>query len=555
MPAPGGEGRAYGFDSDTLSINSPWQGKLYVVAPNDWAFVSSEVLVYDIASDTWRDDLPELPTARADLAGTFVPLCTSDPNDGLPGLWTFGGRVNESCDPPLGPVEFYSLPCEGECSGVTDVTVSGPVELLEGEVGLYAAITQPPDATSPVSLLWSNGITDTQSTYSWPEQGTYTVIITSTNCEGSAVVTDTLEVVVSAPCTDLTGVEIDGPINLLVGETGLYSVTLTPQDATPPIDILWSNGITDTQATYSWIEPGTYTVTVTASNCSGTTVSDILEVVVSEPPCTGLTGAEIDGPANLLVGEAGLYSATLTPVDADPPMDILWSNGITDTQATYSWIEPGTYPVTVMASNCGGTAVVTDTLEVTVSVPPCMGLSEAEIDGPMALIVGEIGQYSVALAPPGADLPIDILWSNSITDTQAAYSWIEPGSYSVSVTASNCGGTAVVTDTLEVTVSEPPCTILTGAEIDGPASLNAGATGLFSVALAPPDANLPIDILWSNGMTETEATYSWIEPGFYSITVTASNCGGTEVTATWDVEVVQPVYSMWLPLIVRSEVP
>jgi hypothetical protein len=56
MPVPGGEGRAYGFDSDTLRINSPWHGKIYVVAANDWAFVSSEVLVYDIATDTWRDD-------------------------------------------------------------------------------------------------------------------------------------------------------------------------------------------------------------------------------------------------------------------------------------------------------------------------------------------------------------------------------------------------------------------------------------------------------------------------------------------------------------------
>ena len=28
MPTPGGEGRAYGFDSDTLKVNSPYQGKI-----------------------------------------------------------------------------------------------------------------------------------------------------------------------------------------------------------------------------------------------------------------------------------------------------------------------------------------------------------------------------------------------------------------------------------------------------------------------------------------------------------------------------------------------
>ncbi|MBN1135224.1 MAG: hypothetical protein JXM73_01470, partial [Anaerolineae bacterium] len=116
MPTAGGEGRGYGFETDTMSVNAPWEGKLYVVAPNDWPNVSPEVLEYDIAANTWSDTFPELPTARADMAGTYVPLCTPDPNDGLPGMWTFGGRINESCDPPMGPVEYYPMSCYEQCS-------------------------------------------------------------------------------------------------------------------------------------------------------------------------------------------------------------------------------------------------------------------------------------------------------------------------------------------------------------------------------------------------------------------------------------------------------
>ena len=280
MPAPGGEGRAYAFDADTRNVDTPWQGKIYVVAPNDWAAVSSEVLIYDVPTDTWRDDLPELPTARADLAGSFVPLCTSDPNDGLPGLWTFGGRVNESCDPPLGPTEYYPLLCADECNPFSSVSISGPTLLAVGESGFYTATTQPADASNPVEYLWSNNDTNPVTSFSWEAPGTYSVEITAQNCAGSGVVTGTLEVSVYEPCNGLEGAEIAGPTSLEVGETGLYTVTWTPLDATLPVDILWSNGITDTQATYSWIEPGVQHVSVVVENCSAVPVEAGLDVEI-----------------------------------------------------------------------------------------------------------------------------------------------------------------------------------------------------------------------------------------------------------------------------------
>ena len=349
MPIAGGEGRGFGFDSDTRNVNSPWQGKIYVVAANDWAAPSGEVMIYDIPTDKWRHDLPELPTPRADLAGTFVPLCTSNPDDGLPGLWTFGGRVDESCDPPLGPAEYYSLPCADGCIGFTSVAISGPVLLAVDEPGFYSATTYPADASNPVSLLWDNGAMTPENTYAWGAPGTFTVEITSTNCEGSAVVTDTLLIEVYQP---LTGAEIEGPASLLVGETGTFSVTLTPPEATPPFDILWSNGEVTPETTYSWDIPGTQIVEITAKNGNGSTVvTDTLLVEVYQP----LTGAEIEGPASLLVGETGIYSVTITPPDATLPFEILWSNGLTDTQAAYSWNVLGLQTVSVEVTNCCGT--------------------------------------------------------------------------------------------------------------------------------------------------------------------------------------------------------
>ena len=362
MPTAGGEGRGYGFDSDTLNVNAPWHGKLYVVASNDWPYVSSEMLEYDIATNTWRDDLPELPTPRADLAGTFVPLCTPDPNDGLPGLWTFGGRINESCDPPLGPTEYYPLPC-ADCTGLTEVAVSGPVELLAGETGVYSAILEPVSATLPIDVVWSNGTISTSAAYSWAEPGQYTVVVTATNCLDTAIVTASLTVEVL--CVELTGVTITGPVELLAGETGIYSVTLEPPTATPPFDLMWSNGTAGASAAYSWAEPGQYTVVVTATNCLDTAI--VTASLSVEVLCVELTGATITGPAELLVGESGSYSVTLEPPAATPSIDLVWSNGTTGTLAVYSWGVPGAYTVVVTATNCAGLAEVTGTLGVTVT--------------------------------------------------------------------------------------------------------------------------------------------------------------------------------------------
>jgi len=122
--------------------------------------------------------------------------------------------------------------------------------------------------------------------------------------------------------------------------------------------------MTGTFATYSWAEPGLYTIVVTATNCPSATVTASLTVEVL---CVELTGATVTGPVELLVRESGLYSVTLDPPTATPPIAPVWSNGATGTSAVYGWIIPGNYTVVVTATNCAGPAEVTGTLGVTVA--------------------------------------------------------------------------------------------------------------------------------------------------------------------------------------------
>lgn len=107
MPVATGEGRAFGFSS-TANVGSNWRNKIYVVGGGDWPSSTTEVMEYDIISNTWNQSFHDLNQARRNFALVFVPLSTAYVGDGLPGLWVFGGRSG-SDNPPYADTEFYPM--------------------------------------------------------------------------------------------------------------------------------------------------------------------------------------------------------------------------------------------------------------------------------------------------------------------------------------------------------------------------------------------------------------------------------------------------------------
>ena len=83
---------------------------MFVGGGGVWPYETNLVFEYDSATMTWIDDFPVLLAARRNHAGVFVPLCTEDPADGLPGMWVLGGR-KDTDDPPYQEPEFYPMPC------------------------------------------------------------------------------------------------------------------------------------------------------------------------------------------------------------------------------------------------------------------------------------------------------------------------------------------------------------------------------------------------------------------------------------------------------------
>jgi hypothetical protein len=522
LPVPTAEGRGFGFDVDTLGPLAPWHGKLYIAGGGDWPDISREAMEYDIGADTWDLSFPDLNDRRVNNAGTFVPLCTPDPNDGLPGMWVFGGRSENGCDPPYGATEFYPLSCTAECS----------LLLVDDDWDFDAATGENdggrPYYTSTLDFLGlSYNLWDTvdMGTPTAGDMAAYDVVIWFTGYDWITPISPTEEVELMAYLED----------------GGNLFMSSQEQEWAFPGSTIMSD--------YFWVD-------------------SVSEDVI-------LTGT-VGGPADPLFSGLGPYD-----MDRPDQWHAYWPTGFD--QGPYDdevYVKAGGFEpmIYVDSSEPNSTRYMSDTFKTLYLgfpfewIPdlgdrrefmitalqdwfgctlPCIELAAVPISGSDVVLPGEEGTYSVTLEPPNASEPIDVVWSNGETGVSATYSWAEPGTYTVAVTGTNCYGAAVVTDTFEVTV---PCVELSGATIAGPDALAPGETGTYSVTLEPPNATEPIDIAWSNGETGYTTAYSWTVPGDYTIVVTGTNCVGTGVvTGTLPVAVAEPMFYVYLPVVVKDQ--
>jgi PKD repeat protein len=235
-----------------------------------------------------------------------------------------------------------------------------------------------------------------------------------------------------------------------------------------------------------------------------------------------VSAAAISGPAQLVVGEEGFYAATFSPPNASWPLELAWDNGSVGPTTAYSWTAPGLYTLTVTATNPCGQAAASFPVSVTAS--PCQPVATAAITGPATLVVGELALYTATVSPPTATLPLTLTWDSGAVCPTAAYSWTEPGLYTVTVTATNpCGEVSAV---LSVSVTAAACRPVQTVAITGPLTPCTGQPTLYTATVFPPTATLPLTLTWDNGAVGPTAAYFWTAMGAYTLTVTATNACG-----------------------------
>ncbi|WP_420643728.1 PKD domain-containing protein [Candidatus Leptofilum sp.] len=371
------------------------------------------------------------------------------------------------------------------------------------------------------SYVWDYGDGTTSTTadathsHTYTAPGSYTVVLTATNSYGSESTTKTAYVTVyETAVADFTASPLEGVAPLFVDFTNLSQNSDS---------YLWEYGNGGTSPTFEpthlYFVPGVYTVTLTASNpVSSDTVTKVAYITVHPQAVANFTATPQTGTAPLEVTFTNLSS------EAD---SYVWEYGdgttSTTTSATHThlYTEPGQYDVTLTAMNAHSSHTFTQAAYVTVYAEPVASFLASPTSGTGPLLVN-FTNYSLNAT--------ETLWDfgdgSTSTALNPSHLYLQAGVYTVTLTASNAGGSDVLSRPAYIVVNTAP-------QADFSADVQAGITPLtvtFTNISTEADS-----YVWDYGdgttSTTTAVTHTHIytTPGTYSVSLTATNAYGSDV--------------------------
>ena len=355
----------------------------------------------------------------------------------------------------------------------------------------------------------------------------------------AGVVTGDDTVLVSALVGDVTGVA--GTVFFSVtGDTGAVTAFLRVFDAaTPGAAANYGNSaLTNVVANVVPSPPDTYSLTDLSAN-----------QVVPVPPVANFTGTPLAGDAPLQV--------VFTDSSTNTPTAWGWTFGDGGTSAvqspTYTYNVPGTYSVTLVATNSGGFDTLTRTDYVTVTAPP--GPPTAEFS-PSATQIG-IGQ-NVVFTDQSTNAPTAWAWTFGDGGTSAVqnptHTYNAAGTFTVSLTATNLQGSGTETKANLIQVVGLPGATFTQSARSGDVP--------FTVTFTDTSTGAPTAWAWDFGdgvgtSAMQNPVYVYNVPGTYDVVLTVTNVAGpdTLTRTNWITATVGPPDADFTSNVVAGAVP
>jgi PKD repeat protein len=252
----------------------------------------------------------------------------------------------------------------------------------------------------------------------------------------------------------------------------------------------------------------------------GDGIQDAVELVMNEVaalvrmPHADFEGAPLAGGTSMDVA--------FTDLSSNLPTAWFWDFGdsTTSTQQdpTHHYAATGSFTVTLTASNVYGEDVATKTGYVSVALPPTADFTA-----------------DTTVVPPGGtvhftglstSVPTSWQWTfgdgGTATTQNPAHQYMTPGTFTVSLTATNIAGFDTKTKASYITVMAPPTAGFTATP--------TGAVVAADIDFTDASAGAPTSWAWSFGdggtSTSQNPTYQYASPGFYDVSLTATNAGG-----------------------------
>jgi len=360
---------------------------------------------------------------------------------------------------------------------------------------------------NPTSLTWEFGDGSTalgsNVSHAWDTAGSFTVTLTARNEAGSDDVAKTVTVIPlppDPPTAAFTIASATVPVNSVINFTDTST-----GDATAWQWVFGDGTSSVAQSPpHGYSTPGTYAVTLTASNAGG---SDSVSktIVVIDPPIASFTSSA----AELLV--------SFTDTTVNDPSEWDWDFGDGTVSSAQNPVKTfaaaGSYAVTLISSNDAGTSAPF-TVTVLVASTPAASFS---------VITGGL---TAQLTDTSTDAPTAWLWDFGDSDTATvqspSHTYAAGGTYTVTLTVSNAAGSDTRSSPVTVALAPPVanffCTVV-GGGVSCNGNASTGAT-TFSWSSNPA-------AVASSGTSSPNATFTYTASGNYDITLTVENAAGT----------------------------
>ena len=403
---------------------------------------------------------------------------------------------------------------------VADFTAS----TLLGAAPLEVTFTDSSTGTGPLTYVWDfgDGTGDAvpSPVHTFTTVGTYTVNLTVTNDVGLSTKNDIIIDVQEAPVAGFSGEPVSGFAPL--------EVTFTDASTgSPTLNYLWDfgdgTGDTGPSPVHTYTLAGTYNVTLTVTNDVGsntTTLTDYI-TVSAVPPVADFSGEPVSGFAPLEVTFTDGSTGTA-------PLTYAWNfgDGATSTEQNpvHTYVTAGTFTVSLTVTNDGGINTKSLTGYITVSaVPPVADFSGEPVSGFAPLMV-TFTDASTGTAP--LSWAWDFGDGTGDTVQSPVHTYVNAGTFNVSLTVTNAGGMDAKTLTNYITVSAvPPVADFNGEPVSGPAPLMVTFTDASS-------GTPPLTWAWDFGdgatSTEQSPSHTYVNAGLYSVSLTVMNLGGSD---------------------------
>ncbi|MEO6758266.1 MAG: PKD domain-containing protein, partial [Saprospiraceae bacterium] len=344
--------------------------------------------------------------------------------------WSVGGTFN---------VKLTLTGTGGPVSITKQITITpkAVANFTYSVMGLTVNFTS--TSTNATAYFWDFGdsftSTDANPVHAYDNAGIYTVMLTASNDCGTSIKTT---VVNTAPSADFEANQTSGCAPLTVQYTNLSSSNAATY--------IWQfQGGSPSQSslknpTVVYPVSGTYSVTLTASNGAGSmTTIKTNYITVQNLPSSTFTSVVNGLTVNF----------TNTSVNATASSWTFGDGGSsTQTSPSHTYVTGGTYTVVLSSSNACGT--VTNTQMVTLISAPTAAFTATPTSGCGPLTVQFTNNSTGGATSYNWQLPGGTPSTSTAASPSVVYN--TPGTYSVTLTATNAAGSNTATQTNYITV-------------------------------------------------------------------------------------------------------